>query len=413
MNIALRHTDISDHTHRTTCRACGGSDLAEVLNLGEQPLANAFLRPNQFADEKRYPLVLYFCRGCSLVQLLDVVRPDILFNKNYVYSNKTIPALHEHFRDYAEKEILPHVGSRDLVVDIGGNDGLLLSFLKDRARVLNVDPAAGPDTVRCCQPFTEALAESITVDGTKRAKVITANNVFAHVDDIQDALRGIYRLLRDDGVFIMEVHWVADLVKRGCFDQIYHEHLCYWSLTALTKVLNSVGLHVVDCKVVWTQGRSLRVTAAKKPYGGVSTADYFYSLERGYLTEEETFLEFGKRAFAKRALLRDLLYDLSGEADCRMIVGYGAPAKGNTLLNFVGISWPHLTYLIDSTPAKQGLYTPGANLLVRHPDTIKEERPDYALLLAWNYADEILKREAELRAAGTKFIVPFPEVTIV
>jgi hypothetical protein len=295
-------------------------------------------------------------------------------------------------------------------VDIGGNDGLLLSFVQGHAIPLNVDPAAsGFNVAACCEPFTEKLAVELEETWSQKAKVITANNVFAHVDDIQDALRGVYSLLRDDGVFIMEVHWLHDLIERGCFDQIYHEHLCYWSLTSLSRLLKSVGLHVVACEVVWTQGRSLRVTAAKQPLSGHNTADFFYGLERDYLTKEETFLEFGKRARRKRDVLRDLLDDL---CEKRFIIGYGAPAKGNTLLNFVGAK--SIEYLTDTTPAKQGLFAPGTHLPVHAPGkTIDRISPSYALLLAWNYADVILKKEVELRTAGTKFIIPFPEVTIV
>jgi D-mycarose 3-C-methyltransferase len=396
--------------HRSDCRACGSTDLAEILDLGPQPPANAFLMRDEFDSEKYYPLKLYFCRGCALVQLLHVVDPGVLFNKTYAYKTSTSQPMVEHFKRYAHENVVPLISSpTDRVVDIGGNDGLLLSFLKGRCYTINIDPAATSEP-RDPVLFTRKVAE-YHHEHYPAPKVIVANNVLAHVDNVRDFLLGVGLLLADDGVFICEVHWARDLIDRGCFDCIYHEHLCYWSLTSLMKLMNNVGLEVYDVKVFSTHGQSVRVFAKKRDHTKQSIRRMFveHVLEREWdkgVINEEAWHDFAARVEAKRRVLRELITDLNDAS--AVIVGYGAPAKGNTLLNYVG--YPP-DYLIDTTPEKQGKYSPGMHVEVE--PAVRSSMPDYALLLAWNYKDAILEKEKDLRAKGMKFIVPFPEVTIV
>jgi hypothetical protein len=409
---------MSDYIHKTTCRICGGADLTEVLNLGDTPPANAYLRKEDLdKTEKSFPLVLYFCRNCSLIQLLDVVDPQILFSNYHFLTSASLPSV-MHFKKYAEEVVLPLITSpQDLVVDIGGNDGSLLSFVKDRARVLNVDPA---DNLASMSEekgvpfypafFTSKTAEDIVAShGTARA--VTANNVFAHTDPLRDVFSGVANLIGDDGVFIFEVHWAKHLLDEKCFDQIYHEHLCFHSLHALKHLVESVGLHIYDVEVVPMQGQSLRVFADKRRVPTVRVADLLREEKAAGLTDESTHRAFAETVQTNKQTTLSLLRDLKAKG--KKIAGYGAPAKGNTLLNFYGIGPETIDYLTDTTPLKQGLYSPGMHIPIVSPRQLYLDTPDYVLLLAWNFKDAILAKEKELREKGVKFIITVPDVQIV
>ncbi len=406
------------YTHHSTCRICGSADLMQVLDLGKTPPANAYV---QFGDldkqQPTYPLAIYFCRGCSLVQQLDVVDPDMLF-KNYHYmTGANFPAT-EHFRRYAEDAIKRFISSADdLVIDIGGNDGVLLDFVKDFARVLNVDPADNLAAVSEAKgvPFYTAFFNSKTSDELLRkyghANVVTANNVFAHTDPLRDVFAGVSKLIRHDGVFIFEVHWVKHLLETGCFDQIYHEHLCFHSLHALKHLVESSGMKIFDVEIVPMQGQSLRVYAAKDREPKASVAAILKEEQDAGLTREETYRSFSEVVERNKAELLTLLSGL--KASGKKIVGYGAPAKGNTLLNYYGIGTETLDYLTDSTPLKHGLYSPGMKIPIKDEALLETDTPDYLLLLAWNYKDAILQKEQSLRDRGALFILTIPSVQIV
>lgn len=407
---------MTDYHRRTTCRACGHHELTQVLDMGDMPLANAFIRPEDICTERRYPLTVAFCSSCSLLQVPDVVDPAILF-KNYAYSTGASAPLVEHFRRYAEESVPPLIGPSDLVVDIGGNDGTLLGFIQPYVvRVLNIDPVAPAldSILSVTLPFSSDTAKRVR-DRFGPAKVVTANNVLAHVDDLADFLRGVRHLLAEDGTFIFEVHWVKDLIDRTGYDQIYHEHLCYFSLHSLDRLLEHAGFELIDAQVVPMHGQCLRVTAIKarsESVHGMSEAAYdiLNAEVLANLDTEEPYHAFAKRAQNHREVLRDLVYDLV-DGGARMI-GYGAPAKGTTLLNYCGVG-SDLEYVVDGSPSKQGLLVPGVHVPIVSPDELKTDDPNYALLLSWNYADHILAKEADLRARSTKFIVPFPEIRIV
>lgn len=407
-----------DHTRKTTCRICGGTNLASILDLGAMPPANAYLKQEDLGKpEPAFPLALYFCRTCSLAQLLDVVNPEILFKNYHFLTGASQPSV-DHFRKYSDEVVKPLVNSKeDLVVDIGGNDGVLLSFVKEYARVLNVDPAdnLAPLSEQKGVPFHSAFFTSqvardlIARHGT--ASVVTANNVFAHTDPLCDVFKGVSALIGDKGTFIFEVHWAKHFIEEGAFDQIYHEHLCFHSLHALRYLIESAGMTVFDVQVVPMQGRSLRVFAAKDRPATAAVGAILKEEQEAQLTNEATFRSFAANVEHSKQELLALLTRLKKEG--KRVVGYGAPAKGNTLLNYYGIGPDLIECLTDTTPLKQGLYSPGMRIPIVSPERLQAERPDYVLLLAWNFKDYILEREKGLRERGTKFIVPVPTLQVI
>src|SRR3989344_717928 len=306
-----------DYTLNTTCRVCGGADLVEVLNLGSTPPANAYLKTEDLdKPEKSYPLVLYFCRTCSLAQLLHVVNPEILFKDYHFLTSASSPSV-EHFKNYVQEAVLPLITSpTDLVIDIGGNDGSLLSFVKDRARVLNIDPAENlatlseeKDVTFYSAFFTSAVADDI-LKKYGQAKVVVANNVFAHTDPVRDVFAGVAKLIGDDGTFIFEVHWAKHLHEEGCFDQIYHEHLCFYSLHAVQHLVEASGMRVYDVQIVPMQGKSLRVFAAKNRTTNPSVARILAEEEAVGITNEAAYHRFSRAVESNKTKLLTLLREL-------------------------------------------------------------------------------------------------------
>lgn len=391
----------------------------KVLDFGEMPLANSFLKsPDQ--PEKKYPLRVYFCRACTSVQLLDIVDPADVYT-DYDYLTSASKPLADHFVKMGHSLCDEFITSNgELMVEIGGNDGVLLDAVKNRCRVLNIDPSA-----RACKLSRDKAIPTVTaffnseLAGKYRhlnnnAKVVVANNVMAHIRDLRDVMIGVKNLLVKDGVFVFEVHWLGNLITTGGFDQIYHEHLYYHSLTALKRLVESVGMTVFSVEMVPIHGESMRVYVSRcnlTPYGlsELPSVQAHIARERAMgLDREETFTAFaGKIARNKRNLV-ELCRMLRREG--KSIVGYGAPAKGNTLLNHYGIP---LDYLTDTTPLKQGLYSPGMHIEVSPPERAAKAPPDYFLLLAWNYADLILAKERDMMERGVRFIVPVPTLQIV
>jgi len=406
-----------DYVHKTTCRVCEGADLVKVLDLGFTPPANAYLREEDLAKpEGSFPLVLYYCRTCSLAQLLDVVAPEILFKNYHFLTSASFPSV-AHFKKYAEDAIRPFIASpEDLVIDIGGNDGVLLSFVKEFARVLNVDPAdnLAPFSEANGVPFYPAFFTSQTADDILvkhgEAEVVTANNVFAHIDPLRDVFKGVAKLIGEDGTFIFEVHWQKHLLEEGAFDQIYHEHLCFHSLHALQHLATSAGMTIFDVKVVPEQGQSLRVFAGRNRIPTARVRQLLSEERSAGLTSEAAFHSFAKKVEANKTKLLALLQEL--KAAGKKITGYGAPAKSTTLLNYYGIGPELIDYLTDTTILKQGLYSPGMHIPIVSPDRLLSDTPDYILLLAWNFKEAILEKEQALRDRGVKFIVAVPEVAV-
>lgn len=407
------------HVHKNECRVCKGTDLTRILALGEHPPVDNFTDAAHVNDEKRYPLDVYFCGTCNLVQLLDVVTQEELFHGNYAYFSSASAPLVEHFRTYADDLKREHVKSGDLVVDIGSNDGVLLQFFLDGYRVLGIEPSANVAEI-AREKGVETLDGFFTVEMAKKivekygkAKVISANNVFAHIDDLDEIVQGVKELLTDDGVFVSESHYFLDLFEHMEFDTVYHEHLCYYSVKPLQHLFQRFGMEVFDVQRVNTHGGSIRVFARKASGMPVksSVQELFDLEEKAGLHTVTRFSNFQKDAEAIRERLVSLVRGFRTEG--KIVTAYGAPAKSGTLLNFCRLTADDLKYVTDTTPYKVGLLTPGSHIPVVSPEILKTETPDYILLLAWNYKDFILKKEQALRERGTKFIIPIPKVEIV
>lgn len=407
------------HTKKDSCRVCKGTDLTRVLTLGEHPPVDNFTDAEHLSGEKRYPLDVYFCNACSLVQLLDVVAEEELFHGGYAYFSSASKPLVDHFRSYADDLKRENLAEGDLVVDIGSNDGILLQNFVEGYRVLGIEPSAnvaeearkkGVETLDGF--FSVEMAKSIAKTHGK-AKVISANNVFAHIDDIDEIVLAVKELLTDDGVFVSESHYLLDLVEHMEFDTVYHEHLCYYSVKPLMHLFERFGMEVLDVRRVNVHGGSIRVYAGRKGAHPVrqSVAELLALEEKAGLHSLARFADFQEKAEAIREKLVSLVRGFRAEG--KTVAAYGAPAKGNTLLNFCGFTGSDLAYVTDTTPYKIGKLTPGSHIPVVSPDILQSETPDYILLLAWNYRDFILEKEKALRERGAKFIIPIPNVEIV
>jgi hypothetical protein len=407
---------------RQACRACGSGSLRLVVDLGPTPLANSFLRSTaEFALEESFPLNVYICEGCSLVQLLEVVDPEILF-RDYIYVTGTADSIVAHNHSYAATvtELL-QLGSDDLVVEVASNNGQLLKcFQKLGVKVLGVEPATniarmanddGIETVN--EFFSSTTAESIR-SGYGPAKAVIGNNVLAHVDETKDFLLGCKMLLADDGQVITEVPYLREFVERTEFDTVYHEHLCYFGVNSLLSLCDSVGLSIRRIDEVAVHGGSIRMYAERAENANGHSAQVLAMAEaekQAGLTSFATFDDFADRVRSIRRGLVQMLNEL--KADGRTIAAYGAPAKGNTLLNYCGIDSDVLDFAVDKNPLKVETFTPGSHLPVLPVSTLLERQPDYVLILAWNFADEIIEQQHEYLARGGRFIIPIPEPRIV
>ena len=413
-------TTSSVHRVRSECRACGGPDLTRFLELGDQPLANAFLRDAaEFAAEQRFPLDVYYCGNCFLVQLVDVIEPAALF-RDYLYLTGTSDTMAEHSARYAATVVeLLGLGPDDRVVEVACNDGSLLKRFRDHGvRTLGVEPASniaaqaraeGLDVLDVF--FGEQAAGDIRRShGTARA--VIGNNVLAHVDDTRGFLAGARTLLAPGGLVITEVPYLGRFLDRLEYDTVYHEHLCYFSIGALAQLCEAAGLTIVRIDDVPVHGGSVRMYAAGSVGGHAPAVLDRIEEERGRgMQKPACYAGFADRVARQRDALQQLLRNL--RADGAQLAGYGAPAKGNTLLNFCGIDSEALPYVVDKSPMKIGLYTPGTHIPVMPVSTLLERQPDYVMILAWNLAPEIMQQQSEYADRGGRFIVPIPEPRVV
>ena len=404
---------------RTDCRLCGSTGLTEVLSFGETPLANAYLSQGDLDKPELFaPLVLNACNACRLVQLRDVVDPWVLFSR-YLYVSGTSPVFVAHFADYAKKVVQRFLLKQDsLVVDIGSNDGVLLShFKKEGMQILGIDPAeniaaeatkSGIPTI--AKFFTPATALAVAPERGK-ASIITANNVFAHTDDVAGFVEAVKLLLAKDGAFIFEVQYLKDLIEQNLFDIVYHEHLCYYHLTPLRPFFERLGLRIFDVERVKTHGGSIRV------YVGWNNGPHAISgrVEEMCLAETDlnttaTYRAFAQRIAAAGEKLRELIKEFQSHG--KRVVGYGAPAKATTLCYAFGIDGSMLEYIVDDSPLKQGLYMPGTHIPIKPSGTLHADMPGCCLILAWNFADSIVKNNQPFIKNGGVFISPVPEPRI-
>ena len=405
----------------TECRYCGSRDLTRFLSLGEQPPSNSFISPEQVESEESYPLDVYFCQSCYLAQLLDVVPAETIFD-DYVYLSSSSKALKNHYAGLAEY-ITERFGlnTDDIVVDIGCNDGILLhGYQLPGLNRIGVEPSKVVEIVResglkvVNEFFSPETARHI-VDVHGAAKVITATNVFAHVDNIGNFVEGVQLLLDNSGVFIIEAPYLIDMIDQILFDTIYHEHLCYLSLTPIIPFLARYNLEVFDVERVnfGASGPAIRVFVQKKP-GMQNASDSVESM-----LEQESQWRIGKidrymgYAGKVESIRSEVLGIINGLKKTNVqIGGYGAPAKGNTLLNYFNITTEQVGYIAETNELKQGLLAPGSHIPIVSEELFLERMPEYALLLSWNYLDFFLEKSEYIQNGG-RFIVPMPDPRII
>ena len=402
------------------CRICGKVGLNSILSLGKTPLANALLREDQLGDgESTWPLELAWCPDCSLAQITETVPPEILF-REYAYFSSFSDTMVAHAKTIADRlRETRKLGPNSLAVEIASNDGYLLQWYhKAGIPVLGIEPAQNIARVAQAERgvrtisefFGREIAEQLAKSGQK-ADVIHANNVLAHVADLNGVVAGFAAMLKPDGVVVVEAPYLKDLLDHVEFDTIYHEHLCYFSLTALTRLFQQHGLTIVDVERLKIHGGSLRIFAAQTNSADVQPSVLrLLNEESAWVRDAKSYETFGNRVEALRSDLITLLDSLKAEG--KRIAVYGASAKGSTLLNYFGIGRKQLDFVVDRSTVKQGLYTPGTRLKICDPSRLVTDQPDYCLLLTWNFADEILKQQTQYRQQGGKFIIPIPQVRV-
>lgn len=407
-------------TSETRCRSCGEPTLVPFLALGKTPLADALLSPgDDFDAEERFPLDVAFCEACTQVQILEEVPAEKMFVDNYLYFSSFSDELLRHSRENALRLIAERrLGANSLVVEIASNDGYLLkNFVEAGVPVIGIDPA--PDQARIANEngvptvarfFGTELAGELVADG-KRADVIIANNVMAHVPGLNDVMAGIAMLLADDGMVSIENPYVRDLVDHVEFDTIYHEHLLYHSCTSIERLANRHGLflnHVENFPRL--HGGTLRWILGRTDTRSAAATAFLESEQASGLTTIDYYRDFATKVEGVRRGLRELIEGLRAQG--KTVAAYGAAAKGATLVNTAGLTTDLVSFVVDRNVHKQGLLMPGTHQPILDTSALVEKRPDYVLLLAWNFKDEIIAQQQEYLALGGQFIVPVPEPRI-
>lgn len=415
----------SDTTYKiiSSCRSCKGSNLMPYLDLGITSLANGLIKPEDVGkNELKFPLVVCYCKDCSLSQLSVVVNPEILF-RDYFYMSSISNTFKTHCNkitfDLIDTMKLDH---NDLVVDIASNDGCLLQeFKKKQIKTLGVEPAVnlakfansyGIETLNHFWDNETAIKIAKEYGG---AKVITAFNVFAHVDDVHSFVQNVRTALRDDGIFVIEVPYLIDFLEKHEFDTVYHEHLSYFLLKPLQHILDQNGMKIIKVKKYPIHGGTIEIRAVKNidyTKNMISNVDDFIIIEKNLgFYNVGPYLNFANEVQNIKKNLTDLIRDLRQKG--KKIAGFAASAKGNTLLNYCGIDSNSVKYIVDETPTKQGLLTPGSHIPIVPMSRLENDPPDYLLILAWNFVEEIMEKTKQFKVQGGKYIVPIPQIQIV
>ena len=405
-----------------SCRACGSQTIEPILSLGETPLANSYPRPADLAaGEPRFPLDLVRCTTCALVQITEVVPPEVLF-RDYLYLSSYSTTMLEHARVLVERLVKERkLGPNSLAVEVASNDGYLLQYyLQAGVPVLGIEPARNVAEiaerergVRTIAEFFDAkLARELRAAGTT-ADVIHANNVLAHVADLNGFVQGFRELIGDEGVVVSESPYLRPFLERVEFDTIYHEHLYYYSLTALDHLFRSHQLVIEDCEHLPIHGGSLRIFARRQEVAVVrdSVKSLLADEAAWGVDRSEPYARFAGQVERVKSDVVKLVREL--RAAGHEVAAYGAAAKGSTLLNTTGLNEKDLSFVCDRNPLKQGRLMPGAHVPIVAPEELATRNPPYCLILAWNLADEIMRIHADYHARGGKFIIPVPTVKVI
>ncbi len=405
------------------CRFCGNSLQEQVIDLGHHPLSNAYLSPEQIhKDEPRYPLCVYLCTECLLMQIEAVETPDTIFSDTYAYFSSFSTSWLAHAERYVA-DMIPRfnlVPDHSHIVEVASNDGYLMQYFLQRGfSVLGIEPTAstaaaarekGIETLG--EFFGVELADRLVSQG-RQADLLLGNNVLAHVPDINDFVEGLARLLKPDGIITMEFPHLLQLIEHCQFDTIYHEHFSYLSFSTVETMFGAHGLRLFNVEELSTHGGSIRIYAchsgSDRPTA--KAVELMKEKEASYgLLDLEVYRGFGERV---RAVARNLQAFLDEAiASGKTVAAYGAAAKGNTLLNYCDITTESIAYVVDRSPHKQGLFMPGSHIPILPPETVEASRPDYLLILPWNLREEISEQMVGIRDWGGRFVVPIPELEV-
>jgi SAM-dependent methyltransferase len=404
----------------TSCRSCDCKDLRIILDLGRQPIANALLNEEELnRPEARFALAVAFCPACALLQVTETVPADVLYRRDYPYFSSSSPALLKHSAEHVEALARKYeLGPHSFVVEVASNDGYLLRNFVDRGiDCLGIDPADGPVTRANAigvptihDFFGSRCAKKLTSEG-KFADVVIANNVVAHVDDINDFIAGFAQLLKPTGIAVFEFAYALDMIEHCEFDTIYHEHLFYHTLHGLTPLFKRHGLYLNDAERLPIHGGSLRLTVGRTAARS-EELDALFAHEAALGVDQVSFYnDFADRVRTLRDSLAGLL--VSEKAKGKRIGCYGAAAKGATMVNYLDLGEGFFEFVADANSYKQGKYMPGQRIPIRHPDQLLADQPDYVLLLVWNFAGEVMRQQETYRERGGSFIIPVPQPCIV
>ena len=398
------------------CRVCNSRNMFKFLSLGPTPLANKFIKKEHLNEEEiYYPLDAYFCEECFFVQIGYVVNPKVLF-ENYIYVSSTSETLKKQFKEFAD-DLKSRIKKNSFIVEIASNDGTLLKNFKSY-KILGIEPASNIAKIAIAggiptlnRFFNIETAKDI-VKKYGKADAIIGTNIFAHISNLNEFIEAVKILLDKDGFAVFESPYLADLMEKMEFDTIYHEHIYYLAIKPLISLFKKHSMELFDVKRTKMHGGSIRFYVTKGKFKKEKRVSDLVSLEEKLeLGKRKAYEDFSSKALKLKVKLNDLLGKLKMSG--KTIAGYGAPAKGNTLLNYTGVGNEILDYIVDKSPLKQGLYTPGKRIPIFSPDAILKKRPDYILILAWNFADEIMRQERAYKEKGGRFIIPIPEPKII